>query len=573
MVKNTLKKLYFAARPDMIPENHSERLTMTKYIFITGGVVSSLGKGMASAAIGALLQARGYKVRMRKMDPYLNIDPGTMSPFQHGEVFVTDDGAETDLDLGHYERFIGNPCHKTDSISGGRIYYNVLMKERRGEYLGATVQAIPHVTDEIKHFIESDLTDEDFVMYEIGGTVGDIEGTLFLEAIRQYANQVGKENCLFLHLTLLPYIPAAGELKTKPTQHSVKQLLETGIQPNILLCRSAVALSESERAKIALFCNIAPQDVIAALDADSIYKIPLQYHEAGLDDRILHYFKMDNANKPDLSRWENIVNVIGNWEHSVSIAVVGKYCGLLEAYKSLNEAIFHAGIAHKTKVNVKWIESDTLEGKTPEQIAETFADVQGILVPGGFGTRGVEGKMLAEQFAREHKLPFFGICLGMQTAVIEAARHLLGIANASSTEFTKDCTPVVALMTEWEQDGKKQIRSEATDVGGTMRLGAYPCRLKAGSLAAKLYGNAAEIRERHRHRYEVNMDIAKRLEEKGLQISGVSPDGLLPEIVELKDHPFYLAVQFHPEFKSRAFDAHPLFKGFIKAALDQTTLL
>ena len=546
---------------------------MTKYIFITGGVVSSLGKGMASAAIGALLQARGYKVRMRKMDPYLNIDPGTMSPFQHGEVFVTDDGAETDLDLGHYERFIGNPCHKTDSISGGRIYYNVLMKERRGEYLGATVQAIPHVTDEIKHFIESDLTDEDFVMYEIGGTVGDIEGTLFLEAIRQYANQVGKENCLFLHLTLLPYIPTAGELKTKPTQHSVKQLLETGIQPNILLCRSAVALSESERAKIALFCNIAPQDVIAALDADSIYKIPLQYHEAGLDDRILHYFKMDNATRPDLSRWENIVNVIGNWEHTVSIAVVGKYCGLLEAYKSLNEAIFHAGIAHKTKVNVKWIESDTLEDKTPEQIAETFADVQGILVPGGFGTRGVEGKMLAEQFAREHKLPFFGICLGMQTAVIEAARHLLGIENASSTEFTKDCTPVVALMTEWEQNGKKQIRSEATDVGGTMRLGAYPCRLKAGSLAAKLYDNAKEIHERHRHRYEVNMDIAKRLEEKGLQISGISPDGLLPEIVELKDHPFYLAVQFHPEFKSRAFAPHPLFKGFIKAALDQTTLL
>ena len=546
---------------------------MTKYIFITGGVVSSLGKGMASAAIGALLQARGFKVRMRKMDPYLNIDPGTMSPFQHGEVFVTDDGAETDLDLGHYERFIGNPCHKTDSISGGRIYYNVLMKERHGEYLGATVQAIPHVTDEIKHFIESDLTDEDFVMYEIGGTVGDIEGTLFLEAIRQYANQVGKENCLFLHLTLLPYIPTAGELKTKPTQHSVKQLLETGIQPNILLCRSAVALSESERAKIALFCNIAPQDVIAALDADSIYKIPMQYHEAGLDDRILHYFRMDDAPRPDLSRWENIVNVIGNWEHSVSIAVVGKYCGLLEAYKSLNEAIFHAGIAHKTKVNVKWIESDTLEGKTPEQIAETFADVQGILVPGGFGTRGVEGKMLAEQFAREHKLPFFGICLGMQTAVIEAARHLLGIANASSTEFTKDCTPVVALMTEWEQDGKKQIRSEQTDVGGTMRLGAYPCRLKAGSLAAKLYDNAAEIHERHRHRYEVNMDIAKRLEEKGLQISGVSPDGLLPEIVELKDHPFYLAVQFHPEFKSRAFAPHPLFKGFIKAALDQTTLL
>ncbi len=546
---------------------------MTRYIFITGGVVSSLGKGMASAAVGSLLQARGYKVRMRKMDPYLNIDPGTMSPFQHGEVFVTEDGAETDLDLGHYERFIGNFCHKTDSVSGGRIYHNVLTKERRGDYLGATVQMIPHVTDEIKLFIESDLTDEDFVLYEIGGTVGDIEGTIFLEAARQFANQVGKNRCLFLHLTLLPYIATAGELKTKPTQHSVKQLLEAGIQPNILLCRSQKLLSDSERGKIALFCNIAPQDVIVALDADSIYKIPLQYHEEGLDDRILHYFGMDDAPAPDLTRWTNIVSVIGHWEHTVRIAVVGKYCDLLEAYKSLNEAICHGGIAHKTKVDVKWIESDTLEDKSDDDIARIFSDVQGILVPGGFGVRGVEGKIRAERFARENNIPFFGICLGMQTAVIEAARHLLGIENAGSTEFTKDCTPVVALMTEWEQDGRKQIRSEKTDVGGTMRLGAYPCVLKEGSLASKLYGGAAQIAERHRHRYEVDMTVARELEKKGFVVSGVSPDGLLPEIIELADHPFYLAVQFHPEFKSRAFDPHPLFKGFIAAALKQTALL
>ena len=547
---------------------------MTKYIFITGGVVSSLGKGMASAAIGALLQARGYKVRMRKMDPYLNIDPGTMSPYQHGEVFVTEDGAETDLDLGHYERFINVPCHKTDSVSGGKIYYNVLMKERHGDYLGATVQAIPHVTDEIKRFIESDLTNEDFVLYEIGGTVGDIEGTLFLEAIRQYAIAVGRENCLFLHLTLLPYIPTAGELKTKPTQHSVKQLLEAGIQPNLLLCRSQMMLSDSERKKIGLFCNIAPEDVIIALDADSIYKIPLQYHEEGLDRQILKYFKMwEDAPEPDLEKWKEIVATISAWEHQTTIAVVGKYCGLPDAYKSLNEALFHAGIALKTKVKIKWIESDTLETMSPEQIDIAFAGIQGILVPGGFGSRGVEGKMIAERYAREHKIPFFGICLGMQTAVIEAARTLLGITDANSTEFTKDCTPVVALMTEWEQNGQKQIRTEKTDVGGTMRLGAYPCRLKAGSLAAKLYDNAETIYERHRHRYEVSMPIARRLEEKGLIISGESPDGLLPEIVELENHPFFIAVQFHPEFKSRAFEAHPIFKGFIAAALKQTTLI
>lgn len=542
---------------------------MTKYIFITGGVVSSLGKGMASAAIGAILQARGYKVRMRKMDPYLNIDPGTMSPYQHGEVFVTEDGAETDLDLGHYERFVGTPCHKTDSVSGGRIYYNVLTKERQGAYLGATVQAIPHVTDEIKRFIESDLTDEDFVLYEIGGTVGDIEGTLFLEAVRQFANTVGRENALFLHLTLLPYIPTAGELKTKPTQHSVKQLLETGIQANILLCRSQIMLSESERKKIALFCNIAPEDVITALDADSIYKIPLMYHEQGLDIRILKHFNMlDGAPEPDMSKWKNIVDVIGNWQGEVKIAVVGKYCGLPDAYKSLNEALFHAGIAHKTKVNVRWIESETLENLSEEEINNTFAGIKGILVPGGFGTRGIEGKMIAERYAREHKIPFFGICLGMQTAVIEAARHLLGITDANSTEFTKECTPVVALMTEWEQDGKKQTRTADTDVGGTMRLGSYPCELKDGTLASRLYGGEKVIRERHRHRYEVSMKIAEQLESKGMVVSGRSPDGLLPEIIELKDHPFFIAVQFHPEFKSRAFDVHPLFKGFIGAAIE-----
>lgn len=540
---------------------------MTKYIFITGGVVSSLGKGMASAAIGAILQARGYKVRMRKMDPYLNIDPGTMSPYQHGEVFVTEDGAETDLDLGHYERFTGTPCHKTDSVSGGRIYYNVLTKERQGAYLGATVQAIPHVTDEIKRFIESDLTDEDFVLYEIGGTVGDIEGTLFLEAVRQFANTVGRENALFLHLTLLPYIPTAGELKTKPTQHSVKQLLETGIQANILLCRSQIMLSESERRKIALFCNIAPEDVITALDADSIYKIPLMYHEQGLDIRILKHFNMlDGLPEPDMSKWKSIVDVIGNWQGEVNIAVVGKYCGLPDAYKSLNEALFHAGIAHKTKVNVKWIEAETLETLSEEELANVFSGIKGILVPGGFGTRGIEGKMIAERYAREHKIPFLGICLGMQTAVIEAARHLLGINDANSTEFTKECTPVVALMTEWEQNGEKMTRSEHTDVGGTMRLGAYPCELKEGSLASRLYNGARIISERHRHRYEVSMDIAENLESKGMIVSGRSPDGLLPEIVELTDHPFFIAVQFHPEFKSRAFDVHPLFKGFIGAA-------
>ncbi len=541
---------------------------MTKYIFITGGVVSSLGKGMASAAIGAMLQARGYKVRMRKMDPYLNIDPGTMSPYQHGEVFVTEDGAETDLDLGHYERFVGTPCHKTDSVSGGRIYYNVLTKERQGAYLGATVQAIPHVTDEIRRFIESDLTDEDFVLYEIGGTVGDIEGTLFLEAVRQFANTVGRENALFLHLTLLPYIPTAGELKTKPTQHSVKQLLETGIQANILLCRSQIMLSESERRKIALFCNIAPEDVITALDADSIYKIPLMYHEQGLDIRILKHFGMlEGAPEPDMTKWKNIVDVIGNWQGEVNIAVVGKYCGLPDAYKSLNEAIFHAGIAHKTKVNVKWIESETLETLSEEELANVLSDVRGILVPGGFGTRGIEGKMIAERYAREHKVPFLGICLGMQTAVIEAARHLLGIADANSTEFTKECTPVVALMTEWERNGEKMTRDENADVGGTMRLGAYPCELREGSLASRLYGGARLISERHRHRYEVSMTVAEKLESKGMIVSGRSPDGLLPEIVELKDHPFFIAVQFHPEFKSRAFDVHPLFKGFIGAAI------
>ena len=529
---------------------------MTKYIFITGGVVSSLGKGMASAAIGAMLQARGYKVRMRKMDPYLNIDPGTMSPYQHGEVFVTEDGAETDLDLGHYERFVGTPCHKTDSVSGGRIYYNVLTKERQGAYLGATVQAIPHVTDEIKRFIESDLTDEDFVLYEIGGTVGDIEGTLFLEAVRQFANTVGRENALFLHLTLLPYIPTAGELKTKPTQHSVKQLLETGIQANILLCRSQIMLSESERKKIALFCNIAPEDVITALDADSIYKIPLMYHEQGLDIRILKHFNMlDGAPEPDMSKWKNIVDVIGNWKDEVKIAVVGKYISLRDAYKSIYEALSHGGIANSVQVKIHPIEAEELDAREPGELLRGF---NGILVPGGFGDRGVSGKIKAIRYARENNIPFLGICLGMQCAVIEFARDICGMADADSTEFNASTAhPVIALMEE---------QKHVTDKGGTMRLGSYPCVLAKGSRAEAAYGTD-RISERHRHRYEFNSAFRKTLEEKGLRVAGTSPDGSLVEMIELEAHPWFVACQFHPEFKSTPLEAHPLFKDFIRAAM------
>ena len=448
---------------------------MTKYIFILGGVVSSLGKGIASAATGSLLKARGYSVRMRKMDPYLNIDPGTMSPYQHGEVFVTDDGAETDLDLGHYERFTSVNCHKTDSISGGRIYYNVIQKERRGNYLGATVQAIPHVTNEIKDFLKSDLHGEDFVLYEVGGTVGDIEGTLFLEAIRQFANDVGRQNVCFLFLTLLPYISTAGELKTKPTQHAVKTLMEAGIQADILLCRSQVELGLDERRKLALFCNVAPQDVIMALDVDNIYKIPLTYHTQGLDVQVLkHFGLLESSPEPDLRSWENIVHTCQNYEKEVKIAVVGKYCGLLEAYKSLHEALIHAGIANNAKVRISWLESEQLESLTQEEVNNTLKPYAGILIPGGFGVRGIEGKMKAIRYARENQVPFFGICLGMQMAVVEACRNLLGIENASSAEFGGNCTPVISKMKVWEQDGQKQIRPDNGDLGGTMRLGAIP---------------------------------------------------------------------------------------------------
>lgn len=540
---------------------------MTKYVFILGGVVSSLGKGIASASVGCLLKSRGYSVRMRKMDPYLNVDPGTMSPYQHGEVFVTQDGAETDLDLGHYERFADVNCHKTDSISGGRIYYNVIQKERRGDYLGATVQAIPHVTNEIKEFIKSDLHGEDFVLYEVGGTVGDIEGTLILEAIRQFANDVGRENVLFVFLTLLPYIDTAGELKTKPTQHAVKTLLEAGIQADILLCRSKVMLGTEERRKLALFCNIKPDNVVVALDVDNIYKVPLTYHAQGLDVQVLkHFGLLESAPEPDLSKWEEIVEIAANYEKEVKIAVVGKYCSLLEAYKSLHEALVHAGISNKTKVKISWIEAEQLESLTDNELNSTLKPYDGILVPGGFGIRGIAGKIKAVQYARENNVPFFGICLGMQMAVIEAARNLIGIEDASSSEFGTKCTPVISKMKVWEKDGVQCIRPDNGDLGGTMRLGVYPCVLKEGSLAHKIYG-AENIQERHRHRYEMDIAYEEALKEKGFIVSGKSPDGLLPEIVEMEGHPFFIAVQFHPEFTSRPAKPNPIFKAFISAAL------
>lgn len=539
---------------------------MTKYVFILGGVVSSLGKGIASASVGCLLKARGYSVRMRKLDPYLNVDPGTMSPYQHGEVFVTGDGAETDLDLGHYERFADIDCRKTDSISGGRIYFNVLQKERRGDYLGATVQAIPHVTNEIKDFIRSDVT-EDFVLYEVGGTVGDIEGAMFLEAIRQFSNEVGRENVAIIFLTLIPYIESAGELKTKPTQQAVRMLLEAGIKADILLCRSCMEFGEDERRKLALFCNVAPDDVVAALNVDNIYKIPLTYHEQGLDVQVLKHFGMlEQSKEPDLSKWKEIVEVSSNYEKEVKIAVVGKYCGLQDAYKSLNEALTHAGIDNHTKVKIKWVESEKLEPLSEEQLHDTLKYFDGILVPGGFGSRGIEGKIRAIKYAREHNVPFFGICLGMQMAVVEACRNLVGIANANSTEFGDDCTPVISKMSIWEKDGVKHIRPDNGDLGGTMRLGSYPCVLEKGSLVERIYGET-NIAERHRHRYEMDIAYADKLAEKGFVLSGKSPDGLLPEIVEIPSHPFFVGVQFHPEFTSRPGKPNPVFREFVKASL------
>jgi CTP synthase len=542
---------------------------MARYIFITGGVVSSLGKGLASAALGALLQARGYSVRLRKLDPYLNVDPGTMSPYQHGEVFVTDDGAETDLDLGHYERFTGVPAKKSDNITTGRIYQEILSRERRGDYLGGTVQVIPHVTDAIKQFVLSGNDSVDFVLVEIGGTVGDIEGLPFFEAIRQLGNELPRGGSVFIHLTLIPFIPSAGELKTKPTQHSVKELRSIGIQPDILLCRCDRPVPPSERKKIALFCNVREEAVIQALDVASIYDVPLAYHREGLDGQVLAAFGIETAPAPKLSKWQAISDAIANPEGEVTIAIVGKYTGLKDAYKSLNEALFHGGIANKVKVKLEWIESEVFEGEDPAPYLE---NVHGILVPGGFGERGSEGKILAARFARARRVPYFGICFGMQMAVIEAARDLVGIKKAGSTEFGPSEEPVVGLMTEWMRGNELEKRQTNGDLGGTMRLGAYPAQLAKGSKVAKIYGDTL-ISERHRHRYEVNTRYRERLEAAGVRFAGMSPDGLLPEIIELPDHPWFIGVQFHPELKSRPFQPHPLFASFIAAAVEQSRLV
>ncbi|MDF2971283.1 MAG: synthase [Microvirga sp.] len=542
---------------------------MTRYVFITGGVVSSLGKGLASAALGALLQARGYKVRLRKLDPYLNVDPGTMSPYQHGEVFVTDDGAETDLDLGHYERFTGVPATKADNITTGRIYLDIITKERRGDYLGATIQVIPHVTNAIKDFVLTGNDGFDFVLVEIGGTVGDIEGLPFFEAIRQLGNDLPRGQAIYVHLTLLPFIPSAGELKTKPTQHSVAELRSIGIQPDILLCRTDREIPKDERRKLALFCNVRETAVIEARDARSIYDVPLAYHEAGLDSEVLAAFGLDTAKNPNLSRWTTISERVHNPEGEVTIAVVGKYTGLKDAYKSLIEALHHGGIANQVKVNLEWIESEVFESEDPAPFLE---GIHGIMVPGGFGQRGAEGKIRAARFARERKVPYFGICFGMQMAVIEAARSLAGIKDASSTEFGPTSEPVVGLMTEWLRGNELEKRTAAGDLGGTMRLGAYQASLKPGSKVAEIYGGT-EISERHRHRYEVNMSYRDQLESKGLRFSGVSPDGILPEIVEYENHPWFIGVQYHPELKSRPFEPHPLFKSFIHAAVEQSRLV
>ncbi|MCB5176026.1 CTP synthase [Microvirga lenta] len=542
---------------------------MTRYVFITGGVVSSLGKGLASAALGALLQARGYSVRLRKLDPYLNVDPGTMSPYQHGEVFVTDDGAETDLDLGHYERFTGVPATKADNITTGRIYLDIITKERRGDYLGATIQVIPHVTNAIKDFVLTGNEGFDFVLVEIGGTVGDIEGLPFFEAIRQLGNDLPRGQAIYTHLTLLPFIPSAGELKTKPTQHSVAELRSIGIQPDILLCRTDREIPKDERRKLALFCNVRETAVIEARDAPSIYDVPLAYHEAGLDSEILAAFGIEDAPAPDLSRWTRISNRVHNPEGEVTIAVVGKYTGLKDAYKSLIESLHHGGIANQVKVNLNWIESEVFEREDPAPFLE---GIHGIMVPGGFGQRGSEGKIRAARFARERKVPYFGICFGMQMAVIEAARSLAGIEEASSTEFGPTPEPVVGLLTEWLRGNELEKRAAGGDLGGTMRLGAYQAKLTPGSKVAEIYGGT-EISERHRHRYEVNMSYREKLEQKGLRFSGVSPDGILPEIVEYEDHPWFIGVQYHPELKSRPFEPHPLFKSFIHAAVEQSRLV
>ncbi len=542
---------------------------MARYVFITGGVVSSLGKGLASAALGALLQARGYTVRLRKLDPYLNVDPGTMSPYQHGEVFVTDDGAETDLDLGHYERFTGRPASKADNITTGRIYQDIITKERRGDYLGGTVQVIPHVTNAIKEFVLTGNEGVDFVLVEIGGTVGDIEGLPFFEAIRQLGNDLPRGHCVYVHLTLLPFIPSAGELKTKPTQHSVKELRSIGIQPDILLCRTDREIPKEERRKLGLFCNVRESAVIEARDVSSIYDVPVAYHDAGLDREVLAAFGIEPAPKPDLGRWRAVSERIHNPEGEVTIAIVGKYTGMKDAYKSLIEALTHGGIANRVKVKLDWIESEVFESEDPAPFLE---HVNGILVPGGFGLRGAEGKIRAAGFARERKVPYLGICFGMQMAVLEAARSLAGIKDANSTEFGPCTEPVVGLMTEWLRGNALEQRSAGTDLGGTMRLGSYKAKLAEGSRIAEVYGST-DIEERHRHRYEVNMDYRERLEAKGLRFAGVSPDGALPETVEFPDHPWFIGVQYHPELKSRPFEPHPLFAGFIAAAIEKSRLV
>jgi len=545
---------------------------MARYIFITGGVVSSLGKGLASAALGALLQARGYKVRLRKLDPYLNVDPGTMSPYQHGEVFVTDDGAETDLDLGHYERFTGVSATKADNITTGQIYKTIIEKERRGDYLGATVQVIPHVTDEIKKFVLADPGEGvDFVLVEIGGTVGDIEGLPFFEAIRQLGQELPRQHACFVHLTLLPYIKTAGEMKTKPTQHSVKELRSIGIQPDVLLCRCEQPIPPDEKRKIGLFCNVRPSAVIQAMDAPNIYAVPLEYHAQGLDTEVLDVFGMQDAPAPDLSRWQGISDRIVHPDGEVTIAVVGKYTVLKDAYKSLIEALVHGGVANKVKVNFDWVESEVFEGED-NAAATRLEGAHGILVPGGFGERGAEGKILAAKFARERSIPYFGVCFGMQMAVIEAVRNVAGIKCASSTEFGPTSEPVVGLMTEWTRGNQRETRDAGDDLGGTMRLGAYEAHLTPGSKVAEIYGSTI-ISERHRHRYEVNIGYREAFESAGLKMTGVSPDGVLPEIVERTDHPWFIGVQYHPELKSRPFAPHPLFASFIQAALVQSRLM
>jgi len=543
---------------------------MTRFVFITGGVVSSLGKGIASAALAALLQARGYRVRLRKLDPYLNVDPGTMSPYQHGEVFVTDDGAETDLDLGHYERFTGVHAKRSDNATTGRIYSEVIARERRGDYLGATVQVIPHITDAIKDAITRETDDLDFALIEIGGTVGDIESLPFLEAIRQLGNDLGPEQTMFVHLTLVPYIPSAGELKTKPTQHSVKELLNVGIQPQMLLCRCDRPIPENERRKIASFCNVRPSAVVAALDADTIYAVPIAYHEQGMDREVLRHFALPFEQAPDLSRWRRIVDVVRAPEGEVRIAIVGKYINLLDSYKSLAEALAHGGIANGVRVKLDWVDSQIFE--SPDAVRQ-LEDVHGILVPGGFGERGTEGKIAAVRFARERKIPFFGICFGMQMAVIECARNLAGLPEASTTEFGPCPVAVVGLLTEWARGNERELREAGGDLGGTMRLGSYPATLKPHSLVSAMYGNATEIQERHRHRYEVNVHYRERLEAAGLCFSGLSPDGILPETVEYPDHPWFVGVQYHPELKSKPFAPHPLFAGFIAASVTQSRLV